>query len=225
MNLRSIAAASAMRLGAPPAGLGSADARTAKAAALEVYRKIEAEAQAELQRKSRQIEREMAGQPLAVRIRALREAHEAYTRVVDPAWDAYRAIRGSAVLGSADYAPGRTATGRFRHVRRLTAAQRDAAIDAFKASGLDGNGRFRSVGHGLNVAFSVLAQFGIEPDQVLSADLFRETSGSRPLRLAWTNPDDSFSPSPVEDMALAFSWHTERQWGADKPVEIVAYLS
>ena len=132
---------------------------------------------------------------------------------------------GGAALGAAYRIIGRTRGVRYRHVRQFTPAQRTEIAEAMGAAGLDGRGRFRSVGHGLNEVFSVLARFGIEPDQVLSHWLFAEPSGSRLIRLAWTNPDDSFSPTSVEEMGLSFSWHTEKQWGEARPVEIVAYLS
>lgn len=119
----------------------------------------------------------------------------------------------------------RTRSGRYRHVRVLSPAQRERAIMGFIAHGLDGNGRFYKVGSALSKAWGVLADFGIEPGVAVRADSFLGNSGTHAIPLAWTNPDDPFSPQDVEDMELILSWHREPQRPGDEKTEVIAYLS
>jgi len=102
---------------------------------------------------------------------------------------------------------------------RLDPSTRRKANQALQRKGFDGNDRFRSQGEGVNVAFAVLADFGIEPDQVITANNLR--SGNRGIELAWSNPDDPFSPVNITNSVLHFAW-TEMDNGR---FEIIAYLS
>ncbi len=104
---------------------------------------------------------------------------------------------------------------------KLDPSTRRKANGALVKAGLDGNGRFRSVGQGLSKAFDVLATFGIEPDETLNAHLFTGDEGRRTLELAFTNQEDSFSPTNVSNSVLVFSWYTHDQ---DR-IEVLAYLS
>lgn len=101
----------------------------------------------------------------------------------------------------------------------LDSSTRRKANDALRRKGFDGNGRFRSKGQAINLAFGVLDEFGIEADEVISADKMR--SGTRGIELAWTNPDDPFSPVNIPNSVLHFSW-TEVGNGL---YEVIAYLS
>ena len=87
--------------------------------------------------------------------------------------------------------------------------------------GFDGNGRFRSIGAALSAAADVLSDYGLEPDEVFSAWRFDRPSGNEQIHVAHSNPDDPFSPVPVENSVLAFSWyqHGEGKW------EALAYMS
>jgi len=105
--------------------------------------------------------------------------------------------------------------------RRLDSATRREANELLRKAGLDGNGRFRSVGKALNEAFSALAEVGIEQDTTLSAHLFQGESGTRGLDLAFSNKEDPFSPESITNSVLHFSW-TELE--KDR-YEVVAYLS
>ena len=88
--------------------------------------------------------------------------------------------------------------------------------------GLDGNGRFENPTKGLEAAISVMAKNGIELDVVPSSwalmhyDQFRLT-----LDLAWTNDQDSFSPIPINNTMLLFTWYKL----AEDVYECLAYLS
>ncbi len=79
--------------------------------------------------------------------------------------------------------------------------------DALAKAGLDGNGRFKSVGAGLNALAKVLDPFGLQQADVNSADLFKAKSGSRLLNLEWVNPKDPHSPVEVKEGGISFSWH------------------
>lgn len=104
---------------------------------------------------------------------------------------------------------------------RLDSRVRRQANAALIRAGLDGNGRFRKIGEALAKAFDVLNDFGIEPDEVLSAHKFPEAKGRANVELAFKNPEDPFSPEPIANSMLAIQW-TELTPGR---VEAVAYLS
>lgn len=105
--------------------------------------------------------------------------------------------------------------------RRLDSATRREANELLRKAGLDGNSRFRSVGKALNAAFDALSKVGIEQDTTLSAHLFSAPSGTRGLDIAFSNPEDPFSPESINNSILHFSW-TELE--KDR-YEVVAYLS
>ena len=104
---------------------------------------------------------------------------------------------------------------------KLGKADREAINELLVRAGLDGNGRFRSVGMALSAASGVLGDYGLEPDEVLSAWKFRGPSGNTQVRVAQSNLNDPFSPMPIENSVLAFSWY---QHGEGK-VEALAYMS
>lgn len=98
---------------------------------------------------------------------------------------------------------------------------RRQANQALIRKGFGGKARFTKIGQALNVAFKVLGDFGIEPDTTLNADLFRGDNGHRGLDIAWSNPEDSFSPMSIQNSMLALQW-TKMDNGQ---YEIIAYLS
>lgn len=102
---------------------------------------------------------------------------------------------------------------------RLDRKTRDSIVDALKAAGLDGNGRFEKAERGYAKAVEVIGKFGLELDDVANSHLFRRDSGQMALHLAWTNEKDSFSPTPMGSM-LAVSWHKV----ADDRFEVLAYV-
>jgi hypothetical protein len=103
---------------------------------------------------------------------------------------------------------------------KLDKSMRQQANRDLERAGLDGNGRFQKIGQALSVAFKVLEKYGIDPDEVLSADRHRAPSGTWPIDLAFSNPEDSFSPVSIRNSVLHFAW-TDL---GDK-YEVVAYLS
>lgn len=86
-------------------------------------------------------------------------------------------------------------------------------------AGLDGNKRFRSAGEALAKAGSVLAEHGLEWDEVINGFRLNQPNGHVNVRLALTNQEDSYSPTSVENTSLAFFWDT-----LETGVEAIAYL-
>lgn len=86
---------------------------------------------------------------------------------------------------------------------------------------LDGNGRFRKVGEALAIAGNILRSNGLEWDETLNAHLFAEKQGTRTLRVSHSNETDPFSPTPITNSVLHFSWTLLEP---DR-YEVVAYLS
>ena len=105
------------------------------------------------------------------------------------------------------------------------ATKRKINQDLVKA-GLDGNGRFNKVGAGVAAAFGVLAKHGLEQDEVVGSDKFRSHNkdgtmgGNTMIRVAFSDPTDSFNTFPITTSALAVSWSD-----AGSRVEVVAYMS
>ena len=103
---------------------------------------------------------------------------------------------------------------------RLDSGKRQRINRDLRRAGFDGNERFKTIGTAVNAAFSVLAKHGLEPDDTLRADLFYDKKGHRGIDVAFTNPQDSFSPVPVKNSMLAFSWEL-----LGERFEVIAYMS
>ncbi len=95
------------------------------------------------------------------------------------------------------------------------------ATDDLNSAGLDGNKSFKTFGAAMNAITAALDKNGIELDDVPSADLFKGDSGRRTMRLAWSNPDDAFSPESIGNSMLSIQW-SKHQSGN---YEVTAYLS
>lgn len=109
---------------------------------------------------------------------------------------------------------------------RLTNKDKQKANRELIHAGMDGNARFPKVGSALNTIFGILEKYGLEPAEVLSADKFRDqmvdgiVGGTTSVRLAYSNPEDSFSPAPEEKFQLYMQW---ARLGTG--YEVVAYLT
>lgn len=114
---------------------------------------------------------------------------------------------------------------------KLTARERIKISREFGKAGLDGNGRFKTVGEGISKISHVLQKCGFSLDMV-SNDIeiasahhnndFAE--GQRQLTFRRANPDgsDPFDELPqIDNSVIAMSWHSKRQYG----FEILAYPS
>lgn len=89
-------------------------------------------------------------------------------------------------------------------------------------AGLDGNGRFRRIGEAIGAITKVLGRHGLEEDDVFNADLFRDDSGRRTFAIAYSNPDDPFSPESVGNSLLVIQWH---RFEETDQLEVISYLS
>lgn len=93
--------------------------------------------------------------------------------------------------------------------------------------GLDGNGRFIKVDHGLQAIHEILSDFSLEIDEVLSSDLFRHDSGSRTFNLARKSRDPQ-DPKPIKNSMISFSWEllgNESEDRSKRRYEILAYIT
>jgi hypothetical protein len=88
-------------------------------------------------------------------------------------------------------------------------------------AGFDGNGRFISIGAALNRVMGVLAAQKIELSEPTTAHSFSGPKGSRTLYIEFHNNDDPFSPIPIGNSSLSFSWYELAKNG---PYEVIAYL-
>jgi len=102
--------------------------------------------------------------------------------------------------------------------------------EAFRKAGLDGNGRFKKIDHGISKIHEILADNDFELDEVTSSDRFREDKGRQEFRIARKKHKDPHSPTPIKNSLVAFSWHLMSEKKVtdvvkDKTFEILAYLS
>jgi hypothetical protein len=102
---------------------------------------------------------------------------------------------------------------------KLDNAKRRKINEGLRRAGLDGNGRFGSVSHGINAALDVLYKFGLEEDEPVTAPLNKD-QGRKNIRLAFKTKDP-FSPESITNTVLTLSWMTL----SEGKVEVVAYLS
>lgn len=100
-------------------------------------------------------------------------------------------------------------------------------------NGLDGNGRFFKVGNALAVAQSILAAFGLEPDNSMNANQFNGPEGRATIDVAFSNQDDPHSPLPCKNSMLVVQWYRDSLEDSEddssdpmqKNLEVLAYLS
>lgn len=119
-----------------------------------------------------------------------------------------------------EYFEGRKAS-KGRKAGKLAVQDRNNLNRALDKAGFDGNKPFRSVSQGLSRLQEVMAEWGLEPDQIFSAHLFKTAQGTQQIWLAHSNPSDPFSPDPVRNSMIVFQWYTHQSGN----LEIVAYAS
>lgn len=107
-----------------------------------------------------------------------------------------------------------------RGVRLDTGAKRRINADLVRA-GFGGKRKFRKMGEAVNVALGILGDHGLEQDEVVSADKFRQPSGHTTIHVALSNAEDPFSPESISNSMLALQW-SELRPGV---VEVIAYMS
>jgi hypothetical protein len=87
--------------------------------------------------------------------------------------------------------------------------------------GLDGNGRFRRAEGGYVLALDLLQEHGIELWGVVSSHRFNPDANGFGIDLAYTNPDDPFSPVQIRNTVLRYQY---TKLSEDR-FEALAYLS
>lgn len=105
--------------------------------------------------------------------------------------------------------------------RNLDRKTREAVNLDLDKAGLGGRGRYRKVGEALNVIAKVLSRHDIQQDDSFDANLFRDDKGYRTFGIAFSNPDDPFSPEFIGNSMLVVSWTLLRPGS----YEVVSYLS
>ncbi|MCH8518021.1 MAG: hypothetical protein LAT68_17120 [Cyclobacteriaceae bacterium] len=88
--------------------------------------------------------------------------------------------------------------------------------------GLDGNGRWDRPEGGYVKALDVLSEYGIELGEVVSSDLFRRPSGTWNIEIAFSNPNDPYSPVAIRNSMLSLTY---TEVGDGGRYETLAYLS
>lgn len=137
--------------------------------------------------------------------------------------------------GAKDYFPGRKAnatTVADRYVKsskqgfRLPKATITRINATLRKLGMDGNGRFSRMGGVLNDIGTVLAENGLEWDDVLDGHRFNQPRGRANLSIALTNEADSFSPENVVNSMVNIQWIVLGKDENDEDlIEVLAYLS
>ena len=105
--------------------------------------------------------------------------------------------------------------------KKIDRSLRTKIVRALNKAGLDGNGRFEKPGLGLTAAMVVLGKFGIEQDELPSSHHLSGDKGMITVRLAWSNEQDAFSPQPIPNTQLVFSFYKLDKY----KYECLAYLS
>lgn len=113
---------------------------------------------------------------------------------------------------------------------KMKTKERKKINDAFRKAGLDGNGRFKKIDHGISKINEILADFDFELDEVTSSDRFRGDKGRQEFKIARKKHKDPHSPTPIRNSIIAFSWHLMSEKKVtdvvkDKVFEILAYVS
>lgn len=86
--------------------------------------------------------------------------------------------------------------------------------------GFGGRGRWRRPDRGYAKALEVLSKFDIELDEVVSPHLFRGPQGRVNVDIAFSNPEDPFSPEPISNSVLRLDFTD-----VGNGYEIIGYLS
>lgn len=102
---------------------------------------------------------------------------------------------------------------------KLDRATRERANEALAHMGFDGNTPYERLGKAISDAFVVLRKFGIESDS--ATPLLNRESGKERFDIAFIDPSDPFSPSPISNSVLYFTWYRHETGN----YEILAYLT
>jgi len=113
---------------------------------------------------------------------------------------------------------------------KMKPKERKKINDEFRKAGLDGNGRFKKIDHGISKINEILADNDFELDEITSSDRFREDKGREQFKIARKKHKDPHSPVEIKNSIIAFSWHLMSEKSVtdvvkDKMFEILAYVS
>ena len=113
---------------------------------------------------------------------------------------------------------------------KMKPKERKKINDSLRKAGLDGNGRFDKIDHGISAINEVLGDNGFELDEVTSSDRFREDKGKEEFKLARKKHKDPHSPTEIKNSIISFSWHMMSEKSItdtvkEKKFEILAYVS
>jgi len=113
---------------------------------------------------------------------------------------------------------------------KMKPKERKKINDEFRKEGLDGNGRFKKIDHGISKINEILADNDFELDEVTSSDRFRENKGREEFKIARKKHKDPHSPIEIKNSIIVFTWHLMSEKPVtdtvkDKIFEILAYVS
>ena len=113
---------------------------------------------------------------------------------------------------------------------KMKPKERKKINEEFRKEGLDGNGRFKKIDHGISEVNAVLADNGFELDEITSADRFKSDKGREEFKIARKKHKDPHSPTPIKNSIVVFTWHLMSEKNVtdtvkDKLFEVLAYIS
>lgn len=92
---------------------------------------------------------------------------------------------------------------------------------ALVQAGFGGAKKFPTIGSALNAAAGVTGNFGLEWAKMVSSWEVSGLNGFISIPMAKTNQEDAYSPLPIRNSYLVFSWTTLEK---DR-IEVIAYMS
>lgn len=102
---------------------------------------------------------------------------------------------------------------------RMVAKVRSDINRDLRNRGMDGNKRFPNAGSVLNTIGTVLVGNGVEWGEVINSHAISQPNGRMNISLAFSNPEDAFSPVDITNTNLSLHWTT-----LETGLEVVAYL-
>jgi len=105
---------------------------------------------------------------------------------------------------------------------KIPGTLRSQVNNSLNKAGLDGNKEFEQMSHAISAISDVLGKHEMEYGEVTTADQYSGLNGQKLITIAQKNPEDSFSPTPIENSAVYVQWSP---LGDTDEISVVAYLS
>ena len=105
---------------------------------------------------------------------------------------------------------------------KIPGTLRSQVNNALNKAGLDGNKSFEQMSRAISAIDEVLGKHEMEYGEVITADQFTGKNGQKLITIAQKNPEDSFSPTPIENSSVYVQWSP---LGDTDDLSVVAYLS